>query len=160
METQSLGPYSVGVLRASWREGGLSVNDLIWNGDTNDWLPAAEYFKEKAPAKSTSNFWRNFFRGIRPARAAIWTGLLLVLALTFLIFENLPAGEVLSWLAYLPASFALLAIYFLPSLVARHRKHRNLTAIRALNLLLGWTLVGWVVALVWASQAQETDKKA
>jgi len=39
-------------------------------------------------------------------------------------------------------------IYFLPSLIA-HRK-RDFGAIFALNLLLGWTFIGWVVALVWA----------
>jgi Superinfection immunity protein len=41
-----------------------------------------------------------------------------------------------------------LAIYFLPALVGRHK--RNALAIFALNLLLGWTLLGWVGALVWA----------
>jgi hypothetical protein len=30
------------------------------------------------------------------------------------------------------------------------RKKRNATAIFALNLLLGWTVLGWVAALVWA----------
>jgi hypothetical protein len=41
-----------------------------------------------------------------------------------------------------------LFIYFLPSFVGR--KQRNVNAIFALNLLLGWTFVGWVLALVWA----------
>ena len=43
-----------------------------------------------------------------------------------------------------------LAIYFLPALIAQHRKHPRLPAIIVLNLLLGWTLIGWVVALVWS----------
>jgi hypothetical protein len=30
------------------------------------------------------------------------------------------------------------------------RKKRNATAILALDLLLGWTVLGWVAALVWA----------
>lgn len=42
-----------------------------------------------------------------------------------------------------------LALYFLPALIASN-KHRNAGAIFALNLLLGWTFVGWVVALVWS----------
>jgi hypothetical protein len=41
-----------------------------------------------------------------------------------------------------------LFIYFLPTYFGRNK--RNAGAIFALNLLLGWTLVGWVVALVWA----------
>ena len=44
----------------------------------------------------------------------------------------------------------LLALYFLPALVAKSGRHPNSTAIFALNLLLGWTFIGWVVALVWA----------
>ncbi len=40
--------------------------------------------------------------------------------------------------------------YIVPSLVAYRRRHPNKTAIFAFNLLLGWTVLGWVVALVWA----------
>jgi len=42
----------------------------------------------------------------------------------------------------------LVVIYFLPSLIGRHKANAN--AIFALNLLLGWTLIGWVVSMVWA----------
>lgn len=41
-------------------------------------------------------------------------------------------------------------IYFLPLVIAIVREHRQLVAIGALNLLLGWTFIGWVGALVWA----------
>jgi hypothetical protein len=41
-----------------------------------------------------------------------------------------------------------LVVYFLPTMVGFRK--RNAGAIFALNLLLGWTLVGWVVSLVWA----------
>lgn len=44
----------------------------------------------------------------------------------------------------------ILAFYFVPTIVALLRLHRNATAIVVLNILLGWTLVGWVVALVWS----------
>ena len=43
-----------------------------------------------------------------------------------------------------------LAIYFLPSIVASKRNAPRTGAIIALNIFLGWTLVGWVIALVWA----------
>jgi hypothetical protein len=42
-----------------------------------------------------------------------------------------------------------LYVYF-PTIVAVFRNHRQLLAIFVLNLFLGWTLVGWVIALVWA----------
>ena len=44
---------------------------------------------------------------------------------------------------------AVILIYFVPSFVAFGRE-RNGGAI-VLNLFLGWTLVGWVVALAWAA---------
>lgn len=43
-----------------------------------------------------------------------------------------------------------LLIYFIPYIVAKQNKKQNAGAIGALNFFLGWTLVGWVVALVWA----------
>jgi hypothetical protein len=43
-----------------------------------------------------------------------------------------------------------LVLYFLPLIVAKTRDHRQVLAIGVLNVLAGWTLVGWVVALVWA----------
>jgi hypothetical protein len=41
-------------------------------------------------------------------------------------------------------------LYFLPSIVAIARSKRDTTSIVVLNLLLGWTAIGWVIALVWA----------
>ena len=44
----------------------------------------------------------------------------------------------------------LLLVYFLPWFVAVLRMHENKLAIFVLTLFLGWTFLGWVVALVWA----------
>jgi hypothetical protein len=41
-------------------------------------------------------------------------------------------------------------MYFLPSILAFARNKRDTGAILLLNLFLGWTMIGWVVALVWA----------
>ena len=43
-----------------------------------------------------------------------------------------------------------LIIYFIPTIVAVMRHHRNLLAIILVNLFLGWTFIGWIVALIWA----------
>jgi len=40
--------------------------------------------------------------------------------------------------------------YFLPYGVARLRAHGRSRAIFKLNLFLGWTVLGWVAALIWA----------
>lgn len=44
----------------------------------------------------------------------------------------------------------LLGMYFLPALVAQHRGRDNVAMIAVLNLLLGWTVLGWIVLLVIA----------
>jgi hypothetical protein len=41
-------------------------------------------------------------------------------------------------------------IYFLPSLVAVARRTHNSTGIFLLNLFLGWTGIGWIIALILA----------
>ena len=58
----------------------------------------------------------------------------------------------------LSASLMLLGLfaYLLPTVIALGRKHRQSLAIVVLNIPLGWTLLGWVVALVLACiQSQE-----
>ncbi len=40
--------------------------------------------------------------------------------------------------------------YLLPTIIAAKSRKRNAWAIFALNVLLGWTLLGWIVAFVWA----------
>jgi len=41
-------------------------------------------------------------------------------------------------------------MYFLPSIVALARSKRDITAMVLLNFFPGWTMIGWIVALVWA----------
>ncbi len=43
-----------------------------------------------------------------------------------------------------------LFVYFLPTVVANQRRHRERGPIFVLNLLAGWTFAGWVAALVWS----------
>jgi hypothetical protein len=43
-----------------------------------------------------------------------------------------------------------LAFYFVPTIIALVGKKRNALAIFLLNFFLGWTFIGWVVALVWS----------
>ena len=45
---------------------------------------------------------------------------------------------------------AIIGLYFLPTIIARRRKHKNENSIVALNFFLGWTFIGWVISLSWA----------
>ncbi len=46
--------------------------------------------------------------------------------------------------------------YFLPSIIGEKKK--NATSIFLLNFFLGWTFIGWVVAIVWAVSKDNPDK--
>jgi threonine/homoserine/homoserine lactone efflux protein len=48
------------------------------------------------------------------------------------------------------AVVAVIWVYFLPTIVSRNRKHNDASAIFVLNLLAGFTIIFWVIALVWA----------
>lgn len=47
-----------------------------------------------------------------------------------------------------------LVIYFIPTIVAVHRGVTNQGSVFVLNLFLGWTLIGWVVALAMAARSK------
>jgi hypothetical protein len=49
------------------------------------------------------------------------------------------------------------ALYFVPWIIALLRQHQSAGAIFVLNLFLGWTFLGWIVALVWSMTA--VDKR-
>ncbi len=40
-------------------------------------------------------------------------------------------------------------IYLLPTLIAAIRSHNKLAQIAALNIFLGWLIVGWIGAIIW-----------
>ncbi len=59
----------------------------------------------------------------------------------------------LMWFLSLPAIPMILIgalVYFFPAMIAVVRGHRNMIAIFVLNLLAGWTFLGWVTAIVWS----------
>ena len=41
-------------------------------------------------------------------------------------------------------------LYFLPAIIGFARGKRDAVSILVLNLFLGWTAIGWVIALIWA----------
>jgi hypothetical protein len=53
---------------------------------------------------------------------------------------------------------ALAAAYFLPTIVARSRKVPNQGSVAVINTFLGWTFVGWVVALAMAARSRSLTR--
>jgi RsiW-degrading membrane proteinase PrsW (M82 family) len=62
-------------------------------------------------------------------------------------------SAVVVWLFLIIGS---LAFYFLPFIIAERRKHKNKLAILITNLLLGWTVLGWIAALIWSTTDNTT----
>lgn len=52
-----------------------------------------------------------------------------------------------------------LAIYFLPAINAHDRSHHQFTPILLVNLFFGWTILGWILALIWSTSAIRKDFK-
>ncbi|KGA93764.1 hypothetical protein LptCag_1474 [Leptospirillum ferriphilum] len=47
--------------------------------------------------------------------------------------------------------------YFIPSIVAYFRKQKNVLSIFVMNFFLGWMVIGWVIALVWALREDQRN---
>lgn len=58
-------------------------------------------------------------------------------------------------------AFVILGLlYFVPSFVAAQKHSGRAGGIFAMNLLFGWTVIGWIVALVWSMGVDsDTDPK-
>jgi Superinfection immunity protein len=52
-----------------------------------------------------------------------------------------------------------IALYLLPTLVAAARG-RAVGPVAILNIFLGWTLIGWVGALIWAATERTAKEDA
>ncbi len=48
------------------------------------------------------------------------------------------------------AGIIFLTIYFAPTINALFRNHKSLGGIIVINVFLGWTMIGWIIALAWA----------
>lgn len=59
-------------------------------------------------------------------------------------------SSVLVLLALIAGGFVA---YFLPAFIARFRGHPSINSITIVNLFLGWSLIGWVIALAWSFSA-------
>jgi hypothetical protein len=52
---------------------------------------------------------------------------------------------------------SLLVLYFVPTADAYDRAHPGIVSIALLNIFFGWTMIGWVVAFVWAQNISPVE---
>jgi RsiW-degrading membrane proteinase PrsW (M82 family) len=82
-------------------------------------------------------------------KAIAWFLVIMVGGASLLIIITVSgdAGQNIGALIFAAVAFVL---YFLPTIIAAKRHHPNDAAIFVVNLFLGWTFLGWVVALAWS----------
>ena len=59
----------------------------------------------------------------------------------------------------LTALALVVAFYLLPTVVASHRGTERQNGITLVNVLFGWTVLGWIAALLWAC-TETVEKEA
>jgi hypothetical protein len=74
--------------------------------------------------------------------------------------EQVPDHSTFFWIIFLAALAALLAFYFLPTMIARERDIPKGGWVFWTNLFLGWTIFGWAVCLLWAACAVTREQDA
>ena len=63
----------------------------------------------------------------------------------------------ISFAGFLMIGLGIVA-YFIPGIIAATRRHRKATYIFLVNLFFGWSVLGWIFALVWALRANVAPK--
>lgn len=66
-------------------------------------------------------------------------------------------SEVVVALIFALALIYSLYLYFLPTIIAYHYDNENAKRIFYLNLVTGWTCLGWILALFWAQKEDDID---
>ncbi|WP_265494728.1 superinfection immunity protein [Providencia heimbachae] len=75
---------------------------------------------------------------------------------------QIPAHSLNSFGRVVSLSFFIAAplLYVLPAIEAKIKSHSRFNQILVVNILLGWTLIGWVVAYVWALGGKDENSKS
>jgi hypothetical protein len=66
-------------------------------------------------------------------------------------------SEIYFWYFVLIIAIAAMVVYVAPSIIALKRKIRNKEILVVLNLILGWTLAGWVGCLIYSLVEKNND---
>ncbi|MDR3322891.1 MAG: superinfection immunity protein [Zoogloeaceae bacterium] len=67
------------------------------------------------------------------------------------------AAILINMLSLTLGSFMLWCMFFAPAFLALQSQHPRKKPIFLLNLLLGWTLIGWFAALFWTMQGSKQE---
>lgn len=51
----------------------------------------------------------------------------------------------------------LIGLYFLPVIIAYRKNHQAIVGIIIVNIIVGWTLIGWIVCLIWSYSGSKKE---
>lgn len=66
------------------------------------------------------------------------------------VWDGARFGGILLFAVMIIGGIGGLLLYFLPTIFAVVRRHRQAAPIILLNVFLGWTFLGWIAALIWS----------
>lgn len=106
-------------------------------------------------------FIRGHIAGVRAGKIKKFNRVFIILCamggfLDFLIiglisgWDFRPSDILLYLILLIIPGIATQCIYFIPYIIANKKSHPQETAIFILNLFAGWTIIAWIIALVWA----------
>ena len=61
---------------------------------------------------------------------------------------------------FVSSSIWVIGLYFLPSIIAIVKKTKNYGSVIVVNLFLGWTIIGWIVALAMSVRTDRSSRQA
>lgn len=59
-----------------------------------------------------------------------------------------------AWFGFAVLVALVLSFYLLPTIIARKRRLKSGDAIMVVNVLFGWMIIFWVIALIWALESK------
>jgi len=65
----------------------------------------------------------------------------------------------MEYFLYLVLIVVGILVYFAPTFIANNRNMASSTAVFLINLLFGWTLLPWLICLIWASEGRVEKKQ-
>ncbi len=64
------------------------------------------------------------------------------------------------WIRFGIGIFLITTVYFAPMGIAVIRRHNNLVSLSLVNFLLGWTVIFWVVAILWSMSKNASETRS
>ena len=137
-----------------------STDDIIKNKDSHKEHSKKDYKnqsdndidKKSDHSKEDADFADNLVKNLKkPINGAsiLLAIVLIILALPFFAGDGFNPIS-FSGFVLLMMMFGAIGMYFLPWLVALGREHNATIHIFFVNLLIGWTVLGWIICLVWS----------